>query len=454
MISQAFNFYYVNVFLNIYHVKETWFQLAQVLFLIWNAVNDPLFAYCADNKNIRLMSARRNMVLYGAPFFALSFVVPWFQWSSNPTIIGLHLLLSLCFWDTLFTLVGLAYCCLFTEISQDTSKRIVLTRYSTLASLIGSGSVLVLDHASSSLKNFRAFQFVSVLIALLSWALMHYCGRHCHTQFDLKQMKKKNKDIDEVQHQRSREPYIRQTLQILTDVNFISFVITNFFQEFHKTYLISFLAIICDQLIPASYISQGTRSTFYGFVPFSSQIVIILFAPLIAHFSYQRIYRANFIWKICSGMCLYFIVGEHYPGLILLFLLFDDCFTSATNSLLKLPLADITDANMEKYNRNHPISSMVFGTNALITKPANSLSPMLVVAILNRYGYDEVRQIKLGRTGENNLTGSIELKNAMFSLICFYPVVLGVIQLCSWSFYSISNKREIIIKADKIHQGV
>ncbi|XP_056018584.1 transmembrane protein 180-like isoform X2 [Ostrea edulis] len=130
------------------------------------------------------------------------------------------------------------------------------------------------------------------------------------------------------------------------------------------------------------------------------------------------------------------------------------CFTNSAASLIKLPLADITDANMEKYNRKHPISSMVFGTNALITKPANSLSPMLVVSILNRFGYGEVRKLTSGKMNDNDVARSEELKMAMFALVCWYPVVVGVIQLCSWSFFRINKRTEIIIKADKIHQGV
>lgn len=33
---------------------------------------------------------------------------------------------------------------------------------------------------------------------------------------------------------------------------------------------------------------------------------------------------------------------------------------------------------------------MVFGTNALFTKPAQSLAPMLVVTILNQFGYENL----------------------------------------------------------------
>ena len=39
----------------------------------------------------------------------------------------------------------------------------------------------------------------------------------------------------------------------------------------------------------------------------------------------------------------------------------------------------------------HPISSTVYGANALVVKPANSLSPMLVVAILNHFGYEQLK---------------------------------------------------------------
>lgn len=116
----------------------------------------------------------------------------------------------------------------------------------------------------------------------------------------------------------------------------------------------------------------------------------------------------------------------------MLFLLSDSCVSNATFSLFNMPLADIADNNMKTYSRKHPISSMVFGTNALIVKPAISLSPMFVVTILNMYGYSE---LKKGR-----ITGFNELNSAMFILVCCYPVVIGTIQLVSWSVFAIREK--------------
>ena len=91
---------------------------------------------------------------------------------------------------------------------------------------------------------------------------------------------------------------------------------------------------------------------------------------------------------------------------------------------------------------------MVFGTNALFVKPAISLSPMLAVAVLNRYGYTHVQRFK-GITPHPSTTSAIpsgsqleELKGAMFFLVCWYPIILGTIQFISWSFFKITNRTE------------
>ncbi len=45
LMHTVFMFYYVRVFLGRFHIDTYWFQLTQILFMIWNALNDPLFGY-------------------------------------------------------------------------------------------------------------------------------------------------------------------------------------------------------------------------------------------------------------------------------------------------------------------------------------------------------------------------------------------------------------------------
>lgn len=264
MISGAFGFFYVKVFLDIYHVEEKWFQIAQTLFLIWNTVNDPLFAYLQDTTNFRFSRTRRESVLYAAPFFAISFVVPWFPWgdvdSLRPWVTGVHLIFALCLWDTMFTYVGLASCCLFTEISKDNENRLKMIRYSQIGSLLGSSSVFLLQYFSDQLKNFAAFQATIIVIAFISFLLMYYCGKHAHTERELEAMES-TANVSEVKESYS---YFTLARQIFSNRNFIAFVVMNFFQEFHKTFLSNFFAIFSDQLIPQTALSPFARSVFYG----------------------------------------------------------------------------------------------------------------------------------------------------------------------------------------------
>ena len=41
LMHTMYHFYYVKVFLNVFLVNERWFNIAQLLFMFWNALNDP-----------------------------------------------------------------------------------------------------------------------------------------------------------------------------------------------------------------------------------------------------------------------------------------------------------------------------------------------------------------------------------------------------------------------------
>lgn len=440
MLSSAFNFYYVKVFLNLYHIEESWFHFAQILYMIWNAVNDPLFAILQDNTNCFLTRTRREGILYTAPLFGLSFLVAWIPMGNSPWAVGLHLIVALFLYDTMFTFIGLLNCCLFTELSADPFTRLKLTRYSTVAGLIGGQSILFLEYVSNSLQNFRAFQVAAVILACCSCLLMLYTGKHAHTQYDVEN-ERKNSDPKKCagsseKEEPDSESFFTKMFQLFKEKNFIVFVITNFFQEFHRAFWGGFLAILCEYLLSANEVSLGVRSFFYGMTGAAGGVLVILSTSLVGHFGYFRTIRYNFVWKIVGGLTMYYLIGPGNSWLIMLYILIDRAFANATFSFFNMPLSDIADADKAKYNRRQPISSTVFGTNALVVKPALSLSPMLVVNILNRYGYEHIKdQNYLATAGERE-----SLQAVMFKLICFFPVVLGLLQFVIWSQFTIRRR--------------
>ncbi|KAK7112207.1 hypothetical protein V1264_011692 [Littorina saxatilis] len=434
MLSRGFNFYYVKVFLNRYNIQESWFHFSQVLYMVWNAVNDPLFAILQDNTSFLLTRTRREGILYTAPFFALSFLVPWFQFGESSWAVGLHLIVALFLWDTMFTFVGLLCCCLFTEFSADPHTRLKLTRYSTIASLIGAQCIFFLEYASDSLQDFRAFQIAAVCVACCSCLLMVYTGLNAHTQYDLPRQDSSDDLKQAEKGEEADSGFLKQMWQLFSERNFVSFVITNFFQMFHRAFLGGFTAILCEYLVPAEQVATGIRSIFYGLSGPCGGILVIFGTPLVGRLGYFRVIRYSFVWKIAGGMIMYFLVGPSNPWLVMLFILLDSSFSSAAFTLFNMPLSDIADDDKQKYHRRKPISSTVFGSNALVVKPAQSLSPMLVVGILNRYGYEQVKK------GSASDTEMDVIKAVMFQFLCFYPVVLGIVQYISWSQFAIRRK--------------
>ena len=95
---------------------------------------------------------------------------------------------------------------------------------------------------------------------------------------------------------------------------------------------------------------------------------------------------------------------------------------------------------------SHPLSSMVFGLNALVTKPAISFAPMITVALLSSYGYSSTPLAALGVSTTTTTAAVTEvqqtLTNAMFYTTCAVPVVMGLLQLVIWRFYTIRDSHK------------
>lgn len=88
---------------------------------------------------------------------------------------------------------------------------------------------------------------------------------------------------------------------------------------------------------------------------------------------------------------------------------------------------------------------MVYGSNAVVVKPALSIAPMIVAAVLSRCGYDEVK------AGTATAEQKLYLQDTIFLFSCFAPVVIGIVQIIAWRQYRLrgeqdSSERTITIK--------
>ncbi|XP_013379044.1 transmembrane protein 180 isoform X2 [Lingula anatina] len=403
--------------------------------MVWNAINDPLFGYIQDRAE--WLRKRRYAVLFGGPFYCLAFLVPWFPWGnyeSGSWLCGAHLLFSLCLFDTLFTFVLLAQCAIFTEMSGRHDDRLRLVRYAKIASVLNSGTLFATNMISDNLNDIPSFQKFAVVLACLAMVCFYITGTYAHTEYELRQVvagkPEKSRPV-------SQYSFMRQAWQLLTQKNFLCFVAMNFCQEFHRAFMNGFTAIITDTLFSPEVLPTFHKSVFYSMRNVLTPLLVVSGTFLVSKYGAFAMIRSNFIIKIFSSVIM-LLIGRNQPLLLILFMTVDFCATNAAFALSNIPLSDIADADKKLYSRPHPISTSVYGTNALVVKPAISVSPMIVVTILNRYGYE---QYKLGQLTDGLLLDS--LQGTMFYLLCFIPLVVGTIQLAIWSQFTLRSSHKV-----------
>eukprot|EP00658_Telonema_sp_P-2_P082612 TRINITY_DN8765_c0_g1_i12.p1 TRINITY_DN8765_c0_g1~~TRINITY_DN8765_c0_g1_i12.p1 ORF type:complete len:138 (+),score=36.32 TRINITY_DN8765_c0_g1_i12:105-518(+) len=77
-LNTLFVTYYLDWFIAVVKVPTGWFYGSQLVFMVWNAVNDPLFGWISDtffNKTSGLLMQRRlRAVLVGGILWACAFV--------------------------------------------------------------------------------------------------------------------------------------------------------------------------------------------------------------------------------------------------------------------------------------------------------------------------------------------------------------------------------------------
>ncbi|KAM7038741.1 transmembrane protein 180-like isoform 1-T1 [Acridotheres tristis] len=438
MMNSIFNFYYVKLFLNRYQISETAFHVAQVVFMIWNAINDPLFGYIQDTSRLECCARRQVSILYGAPLYGLAFLLPWFPWrhyEQGDWLCGLHLTVALCAFDGLLTFVLLAQCALFAESCSGHHGRLRLIKYNQVATLMASTSVLFCGLVSDNMEKFAYFQAFAVLIAALATACMCCTGKYSTSQYEQREIHAEDANLENSDGAFSSASVVSLTKQIMTEKNFLCFVTMNFFQVFHLAFYNNFMMIFADNLIPEDILSSSVRSIMYGAGFICPQCLVLLSHASLKKFGYYRIIMFSFYYEGVAAAVMCLLGQEHYY-LLAFYVTTNMVIVQASFSLFNLPLADIIDADLIKHKRRLPLSSMVFGTNALFTKPAQSLAPMIVVKILNHYGYYNLNNVP----SHPDISRSfLDLHDAMFYLVCLVPLCIAVLQILIWTPFSIQN---------------
>ena len=206
-LNNLFVTYYLELFSGVALVSSWWFYCVQIVFGLWNAINDPLFGWLSDQRVLAGTNKRTDAIRWGGLLWSAAFVLTWYPWpsawggsqglesgecttgSSSPTHLfasagmalgatpadmapariwsGLHFLLSLCLYDGLLTLVEVNHGALLAEVTRTPGDRAKANMWSAICAAAGSLTSWI-AHITWSSDDLRAFRTLCLAVAASS----------------------------------------------------------------------------------------------------------------------------------------------------------------------------------------------------------------------------------------------------------------------------------------------
>ncbi|NMC07748.1 MAG: hypothetical protein GYA24_21220 [Candidatus Lokiarchaeota archaeon] len=160
--------------------------LGQIIYMIWNVLNDPLFGVLMDRTR-RQDGRYIPWVKIFAPIYTISFILLFFvpsgwRFTSSDQATQFFLFIwymsTLLLYDTGFTVVYLAYSALLPQISHDFKERTEMAIYSTIFGTIGgvvAGIVPLVFLTNPTADKIETFQWCTIAfgaVSMLAWIFM------------------------------------------------------------------------------------------------------------------------------------------------------------------------------------------------------------------------------------------------------------------------------------------
>jgi len=342
-------------------LSARWIGVAAVIYAVWNALNDPLFGYITDGTRSRF-GRRIPYMRFTAPFLALFFVMVWFAPRGvGQLAIFAWMLGSMLLYDTAYTIIGLVYSALLPELSESDAERNGLQVSSSLFGLLGTllGFVIPDIIRPKEAGGSLAYLQLAMIVVAIAAALLIIA-----VTFRVKERPEFTK-VD------APIPLGRAIALTFKSRPFIVLALANFMTILMQALLLGTIFYLADYVLKAK----------------SSMVVLAcLFVPLVIGVTLTPLLRralgvvgAQQLLLVIAGAGLVAITFVP-AGLILPCIALAGFGLSGPQTLTNVLFCQVADDDELRSGVRR--EGAFFGVNALITKPAQSISLALIPAIL------------------------------------------------------------------------
>ncbi len=393
--------YFYHVYMNL---GASWIALSAILYAIWNAVNDPLFGFWSDRTRSK-KGRRIPFMKYSAPFLGLTFILVWLVPIGFDQIgIFIWMLVTMALYDTFYTIIFLVYSALLPEITEDENERGSLQTYASLLSLVGMilGFVLpeiLRPHVGQT--DLFPFYIGMMIIGIIGAILILI------TTYKFKE----RPEFTQVDIPLGLKDSLKYTIK---SKSFRILVSANFMSIFMQQLLLSHIFYLADYVMQVSSI-----------LLFLCVIIGLIAGTFVANILAGKlgVVKANQLLLVIGSiplMLIFFVDGV----IIYILQIIAGFGLSGPLVLTNVLFAQVCDEDEIRSGVRREAS--FFGINALITKPAQSLSLITGPTLLTISGF------LTSATGEIILpqpTSALLAIKALVGLIPGIVILLGAIIL-------------------------
>lgn len=449
-INYIFTSKYIQVFFDEYHLPPSYLKVVQILFLVWNAVNDPMMGYMQDLGccGMKWIMDRRKVVLYAGPVFAASFLLFWFPWSTSVGwLTALHLLVSLFIYDTLLTLVLSAYCGLCVENSRNHQDRVRVIVYGEIFTIVAGLLIYPLETMPHTNEHYWLFQTCCVVVACVSAALMAYSGYHLKVERPVNEDHQLEKFQEgEVVVEKKEDTWknaLQVSWQVAKEPRFICLVGAQFFRILRFMANENFLIVFTESLLVNNGFfekNSGTLGLFYILARSCGSILFLILWMPTNRFGTQAVIQSLNILSIFNVLFVLWVGMDNITAVAVFIILENAISRCGWQGFYIVVAGEVVDTDMKQNNRKTPFSTIIFTLKALFNKPADQLAPVLVLSLfLEQGGYPQLT-VPCQHLYEDNFSNSTLFNSTSIETSTYsgYPTTQQCTNYNQWMFLALA----------------
>jgi len=374
-------------------------------FGIWNAVNDPLLGYVSDRTRSKI-GRRLPYIRYGAPLFALAFILFWIDIpgsDGNQTLLFIQMLGALFLYDTLYTAIATNIYIMPYEMAVSNKARSTIYVWKIIFMVF---TIIV----PMALERFKPDVGDAAGIASFRWLMVGF-GVGMSALILVSTFFYREKHFAQEQKQPA---FLTAIKECFTNRSFVVFETISFTVIFAQTALMQGIWLYFDEL-------QVSGLPLY--VALAAGIVggVLLWINRRDKWGIKASTRTMAL-VFAIGCFALLLGGRHVIPAAFGFLCFGFGFAGGMY-LIPLMNGDVVDYDEHKTGLRR--EGMYAGINSFITKPAISMAQWALLAIITAFGYDQTLakglQSAAAQTGV--LVGWVA-PTGFLLLICFFALAL------------------------------